>query len=896
MIRLLGVISVVAALVGCSFDTTQLDTKSCSEEKPCSTPGTVCSAGFCVAASSIDTRVDTGGEVIEDLCGDAVCEVGQACCNDTCIDVVQDSANCGDCNVQCGTGEICSDGACRCGPEVLAGGSACLADQVCCGDPSTDGICANIFFDSLHCGACGNVCNGGAPCIGGVCGCPAGQDRCGGEDCISILDNDTNCGACDSTCGDDTSCFSGACSCGGTQCTASPNIACCQAGGVSFCADTDTSPLNCGGCGQQCRPGEACVDGVCACGSNTCTDSEICCDDNGTPTCADAGTGCPCGGDNCTNTDVCCDDGSGNLSCANLVSADPHCGACGNPCSSDQSCTGGVCVCDPVTELDAEGEEVTIPTSNCGGVCTRLDTDDNCGVCGNACGNGQVCCNSQCVDPSTLSTALNCGGCGIVCGSGDCVNAQCDCGEGSVDLTADDDNCGACGNVCPTRPFTQGQEYCEEGRCNALPCISGRLDCDGNLANGCEVDTQTSTEYCGATSCSNGGGGSGQCADNEVCLAGQCVVPPSLRDLDVGGFHACGVKSDGTAWCWGLNSSGQLGDTSTDDAAEPIRAWDGTGGIPDIASIIGIATGGPLDGKGFTCALLNASNNNRVECWGIGGAGQMGNGDTNDAKDAPVTVTLGNGNNLLNVTQVTAGLAHACALKDDGTVWCWGEGSSGQLGNGASQDSSVAVRVQRFNDFVHIDAGSTHTCGVRQGGQAVCWGSNGKGQLGDGTRAGKNTPARAGSFGNALKIAAGEEHSCVVLDTGAMKCWGRDDKDQLGAGNPGDSNDPVDVLDLTDAVYVAASGESTCAITSTQALYCWGENDQGQLGLGNKTRQDRPAAVTTITDALLVEMSPEHTCVVRSTSVSCFGKGDGGQLGDGQSKNETAPVQVLNLP
>jgi len=173
---------------------------------------------------------------------------------------------------------------------------------------------------------------------------------------------------------------------------------------------------------------------------------------------------------------------------------------------------------------------------------------------------------------------------------------------------------------------------------------------------------------------SNGQLGNGTTADSSVPVAVTGLAGPVLAvAAGAGSLHSCALLESGEVWCWGANSSGQLGNGTTADSSVPVQVT----GLPGGA--VGIAAGAL-----HSCALLGSGG---AWCWGYGGNGQLGNGST--ASSAVPVAVLG----VANGTGIAAGGTHACFLAG-GNVQCWGENQLGQLGNGTLTDSSVPVSVQ----------------------------------------------------------------------------------------------------------------------------------------------------------------------------------------------------------
>jgi alpha-tubulin suppressor-like RCC1 family protein len=169
--------------------------------------------------------------------------------------------------------------------------------------------------------------------------------------------------------------------------------------------------------------------------------------------------------------------------------------------------------------------------------------------------------------------------------------------------------------------------------------------------------------------------------------------------------HACALAADGSAWCWGTNTAGQLGDGTTTDRAAGAPVARLTSGVAAISA-----------GHSASCALKTDGS---LWCWGLNYAGELGDG-TNATRTTPVPVFgMSSG-----VTGVSLGNAHGCAVKTDGSVWCWGLNTTGQLGDGSAETTSVPVRAKVTVQVKAVAAGSQHTCALADDGTVWCWGRN----------------------------------------------------------------------------------------------------------------------------------------------------------------------------
>ncbi len=394
---------------------------------------------------------------------------------------------------------------------------------------------------------------------------------------------------------------------------------------------------------------------------------------------------------------------------------------------------------------------------------------------------------------------------------------------------------------------------------------------------------------------------------------------PGVAAISVGGSHACAVRANGTVWCWGNNFSGQLGDGTYGDAEKrrtaPVEVRRGSGVLRDITKVAA--------GSLHTCAVRE---DGRVLCWGDAYYGELGNGQsgTGLSRNSAVFVRRGNGF-LTDVEQVTAGDQHSCALRQDGGVMCWGQAVDGQLGDGTTGDSSglraKAVRVRQGNGYLGdvraIAAGERHTCAVKQDGSAWCWGSGRYGQLGDGTSGPRHQRTRAtrvrrgsGYLTRISGIGAGSYHTCARRTDGTAWCWGQAFQGQLGDGTTGGDDSitarPTQVLRpsqaLTGVSGIGSGALHTCVRRTDGSAWCWGSARAGQLGDG--TTGD-PTTNTRLKSVRVVRMSgtfsgvrrldggSAHTCALRTDrTVWCWGSNFSGQLGIGSADFDPHPYPL----
>ncbi len=620
---------------------------------------------------------------------------------------------------------------------------------------------------------------------------------------------------------------------------------------------------------------------------------------------------------------TCDESGHWGLSCEGEITPGEE--SCAPSSEADEDCDGEVneggvgCVCVPFTMQDCyEGPQGTAGVGICKAgeqVCTGDGTawsnelcdgqalpadaetcdnllDDNC--------DGNVDEGCECSPGDTRACYT---GPFLTNGVGPCTGGTQTCGEDNKwpaacagEVTPQSDVCGDgidnnCDNNvddgfetgvpgCACVPFTKGA--CYEGPLGTLnvgTCKAGGRTCaaDGTAWGPCEGDvTPTAQETCDDQ------------IDNDC--DGKLYNACPLRGLSAGGSHACAIRPDGALLCWGQNDDGQLGIGGVSQKTKAAQVTGLTSGVVSVSA-----------GWAHTCAVLSSG---ALKCWGANTFGQLGDGTVKGRTKPVAVVGLETG-----VQAVAAATTHTCAVLVDGSVKCWGDQSSGRLGNGESTDAKILsptnVATLSAGTVEYIDAGASHTCVILTGGTVQCWGANWDGVLGTGDEEARPVPTDvvglSPSDGSpATRVSAGSNHTCAVLASKHQTvCWGKNHRFQLGDFTTTTRLTPVPVVELhSEAVDVTVSSSSTCALLDTGSVDCWGDGSFGQIGEGIVSLfRALPTATKLATPQVAISSLGPFICSAKSTGgAMCWGNNETGQAGNGTTTSPVAlPTEVLGL-
>ena len=382
-----------------------------------------------------------------------------------------------------------------------------------------------------------------------------------------------------------------------------------------------------------------------------------------------------------------------------------------------------------------------------------------------------------------------------------------------------------------------------------------------------------------------------------AALAASCSEPttpgrrfPVLDDIgssdwasvSVGGDHTCGIKTDGSGYCWGSNQYGQLGVTHTDTTCGGGTVRYACATTPQLVQA-GLQFASISAGQHHTCAITRAR---EAYCWGANDAGQVGD----FVASGPALIKV---QSALPWTQITAGFSHTCAVRSDGVLVCWGSNDRGQLGNGGLLPGATRANVP--SPVATASAGQSRTCARTTTGVVYCWGAIWTERSG-GLELSRTqlTPQVVPSAPSMAWLSVGSFTTCGADVSGFAYCWEANPRGEMGTGTQNGSTVPLRVASDLEFVQVSAGIVQTCGIDISGTGYCWGDDSFGQLGFlplqltercGGQVLPCATRPVPVIGRQKFVEISTgfgSHSCGVTTRgNLYCWGLGVSGQRGDG---------------
>lgn len=345
-----------------------------------------------------------------------------------------------------------------------------------------------------------------------------------------------------------------------------------------------------------------------------------------------------------------------------------------------------------------------------------------------------------------------------------------------------------------------------------------------------------------------------------------------------GANHCVAVKTTGTLWAWGLNSSGQLGDGSTTLRSAPVQV----GTVTTWSQL-----GHQLHAGGDSTLAIRT--NGTLWAWGSNSNGQLGDGSTTN-RNAPVQIGT-----VTTWSRITGTTISSIGLRTNGTLWTWGANGSGQLGDGTLTERNSPAQLGTTTTWQAMSGGASHFLARQSDGSLWSWGLNSSGQLGQGRAnlATGNTPQRVGTASNWSEMVGGANFSLATTTDGGLRGWGSNNSSQLGYL----PRLPLPLYPQLGPVTAAAAGGSnhSAFILVDGSLWTFGSNSSGQLGLGatSSLPQPVPQQVAAGQTWRSVSLGNTFTMAIRSDdSLWAAGLNSSGQLGDGSLTNSADLIRI----
>lgn len=352
--------------------------------------------------------------------------------------------------------------------------------------------------------------------------------------------------------------------------------------------------------------------------------------------------------------------------------------------------------------------------------------------------------------------------------------------------------------------------------------------------------------------------------------------------VSVGVWSSYALKSDGTVWAWGNNGSGRLGDNTTTSRLVPTQ-------ISTLSSIIDIASG---EAHG-----LALKSDGTVWSWGRNNVGQLGDG-TITTRKSPVQVP-----NLNNVISIAANEDSSFALKSDGTLMAWGSNSYKKLGIGNITSSQKSpVPVHNLSNVTKMTMGLKNGAAIKQDGSLWTWGQNDNGQIGDNTIIDRNSAVQVTALNSVVFVAAGNLNMMAIKSDGTVWNWG--EYKTNGSIDYTQYREPH-LVPINNARFIATNQGRAFVIKNDNTLWAFGYNIGGKNGIGDITYEIAdliPAQVvlsdlvTPLVDVDYVTAGANHALAVKTDgTVWAWGLNTESQLGDGTTVTSPYAKQVIGL-
>lgn len=361
---------------------------------------------------------------------------------------------------------------------------------------------------------------------------------------------------------------------------------------------------------------------------------------------------------------------------------------------------------------------------------------------------------------------------------------------------------------------------------------------------------------------------------------GYTIPGINFQQLSMSKNTVCALSNSNEVYCWGANSIGQAGNDNGNSTKIPTKVESHIQSTKVLTSIIA--------GQANTCMYVNSE----PYCWGNNEQWQLGTLSPNYLEVYPIHARSFDGNTSLSI-----GYGHICLTNNLGEISCIGLNSTGQVGRDPALGTGVrqVYKIPSTSGFSYVRAGLDYSCALKSDGTVWCWGANEHGQLGTGNTTSSYIPQQVTGLTNAVELSISKRgyHNCARKTDGTVWCWGWNNFGQTGApASPTDQLSPMEALQLKNASQLSLGAEFSCGLKDGQ-VFCIGHNGYGQSGTGRTGSYSNgdPALVSQVEK---IEAGQMHACVLTTADeVFCWGESTYGQVGHGSVINQSIPISVF---
>ena len=334
-------------------------------------------------------------------------------------------------------------------------------------------------------------------------------------------------------------------------------------------------------------------------------------------------------------------------------------------------------------------------------------------------------------------------------------------------------------------------------------------------------------------------------------------------------------------WSWGQGGSGKNGDATVTNRSSPVQTISFSSNWKTVSS-----------GRDHKAAIKT---DGRLWLWGLGTSGQLGTNVAQTSLNSPVQTISA----TTNWKQVACGEAHTGAIKTDGTLWMWGTGGQGQMGNNAATNRSSPVQtISVGTNWKQVSCGYFSVMAIKTDGTLWGWGGATSGELGNNVATiNRSSPVQTIAQGtNWKQVSCGKNYAAAVKTDGTLWLWGTNNAGHLGDNTTTNRSSPVQTIAQgTNWKQVSCGYKLTTAIKTDGTLWTWGDNGVGQLGINATTSRSSPVqTVAGGTNWEIVSAGLLNIAAIKTDgTLWVWGRNNTGEVGDNTTLSRSSPVQTV---